>query len=89
MPRSVRPVGARSVAAAAPPLVVVDADDPLLPRVEAARLVGRAPATLRDWACRREGPPFLKCGSSRQARTLYRKSDLERWLSSCSRVVNG
>jgi len=52
-------------------------------------LVGLAPATLRDMACRREGPPFVKRGGSKQARTLYRRSDLERWLSSCSRVVNG
>jgi len=82
MPRSIRAPGAAPAAA-----VVVADDDVLLTRNDAARVVGLAPATLRDMACRREGPVFVKRGASRQGRCYYRRSDLLRWLASCTRVV--
>lgn len=51
--------------------------DPLLNRKEAARYLGKAPATLAAWACtKRYDLPYLKIGAA----IHYRKSDLDRFL---------
>jgi DNA-binding transcriptional MerR regulator len=42
---------------------------------EAAREIGVAPSTLRDWRCRGVGPPFVRAGKI----ALYDKGDLKRW----------
>lgn len=56
----------------------------LLTTVEAAQVLGIAPATLSVWRCtRRQEIPFVKVG--RLAR--YRLSDLENWLA--ARTVGG
>lgn len=55
-------------------------DDCLLPTAQAARLVGLTPKTLRGLRCDKQGPPCLKMGTAAQARVLYRRSDLERWV---------
>jgi predicted DNA-binding transcriptional regulator AlpA len=60
-------------------------DDCLLGTAEAARLVGLSPKTLRQMRCEKAGPRCLKLGAGRQARCLYRRSDLERWV--LSRIV--
>ena len=49
---------------------------PFLTRKEAARLLGRRPKTLANWASTGVGPPFLRFGR----RVLYRSEDLLRWL---------
>lgn len=55
-------------------------DDCLLSTAQAARLVGLSAKTLRGLRCDRSGPPCLKMGTAAQARVLYRRSDLERWV---------
>jgi len=64
-------------------------DDALLNTREAAALVGLTPKTLRQMRCERSGPRCLKLGMSRQARTVYRRSDLERWIRESARIVGG
>jgi predicted DNA-binding transcriptional regulator AlpA len=64
-------------------------DDALLPTAEAARLVGLTPKTLRQLRCDRTGPRCLKLGTKKQSRTVYRRSDLERWIRSCVVTVTG
>jgi hypothetical protein len=38
--------------------------EPLLTEIDAARLLSRAPGTLRNWRSKNEGPPFIKVGAS-------------------------
>jgi hypothetical protein len=64
-------------------------DDQLLTTRQAAAVVGRTPKTLRELRCNRAGPRCLKMGTSKQARTYYRRSDLERWIVENSHVVGG
>jgi hypothetical protein len=64
-------------------------DDTLLSTAEAARLVGLTPKTLRQLRCDRAGPRCLKLGTTKQARTVYRRSDLERWIRESVHVVVG
>lgn len=64
-------------------------DDCLLGTTEAARLVGLTPKTLRVLRCQKTGPRCMKLGTTKQARTVYRRSDLERWVRSCVVTVTG
>ena len=64
-------------------------DDALLSTRQAAELVGLSAKTLRQMRCERSGPRCLKLGASRQARTVYRRSDLERWIRESARIVGG
>jgi hypothetical protein len=64
-------------------------DDQLLTTRQAAAVVGRTPKTLRQLRCNRAGPRCLKMGTSKQARTYYRRSDLERRIAENSHVVGG
>ncbi|MFM7138169.1 MAG: helix-turn-helix transcriptional regulator [Planctomycetota bacterium] len=64
-------------------------DDALLTTRQAAELVGLSAKTLRQLRCDRAGPRCLKLGASRQARTVYRRSDLERWIRESARIVGG
>lgn len=64
-------------------------DDPLLSTADAARLVGLSPKTLRQLRCDRAGPRCLKLGATKQARTFYRRSDLEQWIRRSAVVVGG
>lgn len=70
-----------------PPACPVGPDDRLLSRTQAARVCGLAPSTLRDMACRRAGPPFVKRGSAMQARCYYPESALREWIAASARVV--
>jgi len=45
----------------------------------ASELTGLAPATLKKMAVQHRGPAFIKLGTSKQARTLYRLADIEHW----------
>jgi len=56
-------------------------DDCLLSTAQAARAIGMSAKTLRQLRCDRQGPPCLKMGTTAQARVVYRRSDLERWVS--------
>jgi hypothetical protein len=64
-------------------------DDTLHPTAEAARIVGLTPKTLRQLRCDRAGPRCLKLGTTKQARTVYRRSDLEAWVRETAHVVGG
>jgi hypothetical protein len=65
-------------------------DDRLVGTTEAARLLGVAPKSLREWRCQRTGPPALKMGAGRQARVFYKLSSLEAWIrSSVTSVIGG
>jgi predicted DNA-binding transcriptional regulator AlpA len=65
------------------------ADDCLLSTAQAARLVGLSAKTLRQLRCDRAGPPCLKMGSAAQARVVYRRSALERWVQRNATPVGG
>jgi hypothetical protein len=62
-------------------------DDALLSTAQAASLVGLTPKTLRQLRCDRSGPRCLKLGTKKQSRTVYRRSDLERWIRESAHVV--
>ncbi len=63
------------------PVRVDLANDALLSRPQAARVLGLSQKTLRTWSVDRIGPPFVKAGEAKQARCFYRRSDLEAWLA--------
>ena len=65
------------------------ANDPLLKTADAAALLGLSQKTLRQLRCDRAGPRCFKLGTTQQARTVYRRSDLERWVRERARVVGG
>lgn len=52
-----------------------------VPRATAAKIIGVAPGTLRNWASASpaRGPRPIKTGTTQQARTLYAVADLEHW----------
>lgn len=50
----------------------------VLSQPELAALLGVAERTLEKWRYQRTGPAFVRLG----ARVGYRRSDVERWLSS-------
>lgn len=64
-------------------------DDVLCSTAEAARLLGVSQKTLRTWRCERAGPRCLKLGTLKQSRTVYRRSDLEAWVSRNVAEVRG
>jgi len=64
-------------------------DDALLTTSQAAALVGLTPKTLRQLRCERAGPRCLKLGTKKQSRTVYRRSDLERWIRQEAHVIGG
>lgn len=64
-------------------------DDVLMGTAAAARLLGLSAKTLRQLRCDKAGPRCLKLGTKKQSRTLYRRSDLERWVRSCVVTVTG
>lgn len=82
-----KPTATRTPAAALADLSL--RDDVLLSTADAARRVGLTPKTLRALRCDRAGPRCLKLGTSKQARTVYRLSDLERWIRESAHVVGG
>lgn len=55
----------------------------LVPRADAAVLLGLSSETLRDWAAATPpaGPPAIKLTSGRQGRVYYRMADLERFAA--------
>ena len=65
------------------------ANDCLLSTADAARLLGMSPKTLRCLRCDRAGPPALKLGGAQQARVVYRRSALERWVRENATPVCG
>jgi hypothetical protein len=64
-------------------------DDRLVPTTEAAGLIGQKPKTLRQWRCDKTGPAWLKFGSGRQGRVLYRLSSLEAWVRANVTTMSG
>ena len=61
-------------------------DDALLSRRELATILKLSEATLRNWASRRTGPPFLRVGPRRVA---YRTGDVRQWLESALTSTSG
>ena len=64
-------------------------DDRLVPTTEAAGLIGQKPKTLRQWRCEKTGPAWLKLGTGRQGRVLYRLSSLEAWVRANVTTMSG
>lgn len=54
--------------------------DDVVPRKDAAALIGVSPRTTEDWARDGKGPAFRKFGTGRSARIVYRVGDLLAWL---------
>lgn len=52
----------------------------VLNTVQAAKVLGRQPQTLRLWRLRGGGPRYLRLGNGVHARVAYRPSDLDAWL---------
>jgi len=52
-----------------------------VPRAAAAKMIGVAPGTLRNWASASpaRGPRPIKTGPTQQARTLYAVAELQKW----------
>lgn len=48
---------------------------------EAARIIGVAPKTLKNWRNCGKGPCFIKLGSAAQAAVRYDRTEVEAWLS--------
>lgn len=48
---------------------------------EAAEYIGWAEATLRRKVCVGGAPPRYKLGTGRQARVVFDRDDLDRWLA--------
>lgn len=69
-----------STTATAPSVVTTDGLSRLsLTTAEAARVLGVAPKTLRNWRSLGSGPAYVELGS-RQC--VYRPADLDSWLLS-------
>lgn len=64
-------------------------DDRLVSTAEAARLLGLAGKTLREWRSAKSGPAWLKLGAGRQGRVLYRLSSLEAWVKANVTTMSG
>lgn len=60
------------------------ASDSYLTNQEAARHLRLSPRTLERMRVEGSGPPFMKAGPGKRARVLYRKSDLDAWLTGFS-----
>ncbi len=50
----------------------------LIPSREAAAFIGVEPATLENWRCRGEGPPFHKT-PGKTGKVLYDPADIQAW----------
>ena len=48
---------------------------------EFAEITRRTPNAIRKLRMDDEGPPYIKLGPSRQARCLYKLSDVRKWLA--------
>lgn len=65
-------------------------NDCLLGTAPAAALVGLSAKTLRQLRCDKAGPRCFKLGKGKQARVVYRRSDIESWVKSeIAAVVGG
>ena len=56
-------------------------DDPLFTTKQAARYLSLSPRTLERMRVEGTGPRFHRAGKGKRSRVLYRKSDLDRWLT--------
>jgi predicted DNA-binding transcriptional regulator AlpA len=65
------------------------ANDPLLSTAKAAAMLGLSQKTLREYRCDRRGPRCFKLGTKKQARTVYRLSDLDRWVRENAHAAGG
>jgi hypothetical protein len=52
----------------------------LLTRVEAAAMLAVSPGTLSRWAAERQGPPFVKLGTSDKAGVRYPADELDAFI---------
>jgi hypothetical protein len=48
---------------------------------QAAAVYGFDEATLANWRYLKRGPEYIKLGDSRCSKILYRRKDIETWLS--------
>jgi len=64
-------------------------NDQLLTTSQAGSLIGLSAKSLRCMRCDRSGPRCLKLGAGKQARVVYRRSDLEKWVMSRVTAVQG
>lgn len=58
-----------------------DANDEMLNRNEAARLLNIAPHTLACWRSEGRGPAAVKYGAGRSAAVRYKRSEVLRWAA--------
>jgi predicted DNA-binding transcriptional regulator AlpA len=82
----------RKATPATPASALADLDlrhDALLSTAQAAAVVGLSPKTMRQMKCDHAGPRSYKLGTTKQARTVYRRSDLEAWIRSRVAAVQG
>lgn len=61
--------------------IAIPADE-LLNSREAADVLRLSVPTLERMRCQGTGPPFIKLGSGKRARVVYRRGDLDAWIAS-------
>jgi hypothetical protein len=57
-----------------------DDDEEWLTPPEAGKLLHLKPKTLQEYRVTGGGPDYFKAGPGRNARVLYKRSDLKAWL---------
>ena len=57
-----------------------DDDEDWLTPPKAAQLLHLKPKTLQEYRVAGTGPNFFKAGPGRNARVLYKRSDLDAWM---------
>jgi predicted DNA-binding transcriptional regulator AlpA len=59
---------------------VVDVEE-ALSSAQAAAMLGIKRTTLEIWRYRGKGPRFVKFGKAKQSGVVYRRSDVEAWMT--------
>ena len=59
--------------------------DTFMTEKQVAAMIGLSVVTLQSWRIKGEGPTFYKLGDRPKGKVLYKESDIQEWLESCSR----
>ena len=62
-----------------------DSGNDLLTTEEAAEALGLSKSTLDNWRTRDQGPRYIRLGETATSKVVYRRSELERWLTAHGR----
>jgi hypothetical protein len=85
-PAHASPRRRRKAGASTQPVIDLDGDR-LLTRAALSHLTGFSQKALRVMDCKGRGCRFLKLGSAKQSRVVYRLSDAQAWIASIAHEV--